>query len=209
MWSIVAELALLLFVQAQPVTIPLLRTGEVASQLTDADVAALELALPSGAKPWLLDGEPLLVPNVQSIDAYLVPVTVATRLRRGPIFSVMRRTAPPTAWAAKDSGSYAQVAIAGRNFDQIQGDNDINRPFRVIGRFDDRDLSQLVRFLRSSPPVGRGLDAIKLLPIVSIARQADDSIEVMLRGSSMQGQWIKLHQAGRRWRIVSVGVWMA
>jgi len=44
MWSIVAQLALLWFVQAQPATIPLLRTGEVARQLTDADVAALELA---------------------------------------------------------------------------------------------------------------------------------------------------------------------
>jgi hypothetical protein len=138
--GIAAHLALLLFVQTQPATIPLLRTGEVA----DADVAALELALPSGAKPWLLDGEPVLVANVQSIDAYLPPITVTTSLRRGPILSVMRRTALPTEWAARGSGSYAQVAIAGRNFDQIQGDDDINRPFRVIGRFEDRDLIQLV-----------------------------------------------------------------
>jgi hypothetical protein len=145
MWSIAAQLALLLFVQAQPATIPLVRTGEVARQLGDADVAALELALPSGVKPWLLDGEPVLVANVQSIDAYLPPATVTTPLRRGPILSVMRWTAPPTEWTAKDSGSY---------FDQIQGDDDINRPFRVIGRFDDRDLIQLVRFLRSWPPVG-------------------------------------------------------
>jgi hypothetical protein len=35
------------------------------------------------------------------------------------------------------------------------------------------------------------------------------SVEVMLRGGSMQGQWIKLQQAGRGWRIVSAGVWMA
>ena len=187
----------------------LLRTGEVARQLANADVTALELVLPSGAKPWLLDGEPVLVANVQSIDVYLSPVTVTTNLRRGPILSVMRRTAPPTPWAARDSGSYAQVAIAGRNFEQIQGDDDINRPFRVTGRFNDRDLIQLVRFLRSGPPVWRGLDAIKLLPIVSVARQADDSVEVTLRVGSMQGQWIKLHQAERGWRIVSAGVWMA
>jgi hypothetical protein len=120
----------------------------------------------------------------------------------------MRWTAPPTEWSRGDSGSYAQVAIAGRNFDQIQGDNDVHRPFRVIGRFDDRDLIRLVRFLRSRPPVGRRSDAIKLLPIVSVARQTDDSVEVMLRDGSMQGQWIKLNQTGRSWHIVSVGVWM-
>jgi hypothetical protein len=209
MRSIVAQLALFLFVQAQPAAISLVRTGEVARQLADADVAALELALPSGVKPWLLDGEPVLVANVQSIDAYLPPTTVTAGLRRGPILSVARRTAPPAAWAPRDSASYAQVAVAGRNFDQILGDDDINRPFRVSGRFDDLDLIQLVEFLRSSPPVARRSDAIKLLPIVSVARQADDSVEVMLRGGSMQGQWIKLHQAGRDWRIVSVGVWMA
>src|SRR5579862_6506870 len=159
MWSIASQLALLLLVQAQPATMPPLRTGEVARQLADSDVAALEFALPPGAEPWLLDGEPVLVANVQSIDAYLPPDTVTTSLRRGSILSAMRRTVPPTAWAAGESASYAQVAIAGRDFDQIQGDDDINRPFRVLGRFDDRDLIELVQFLRSNP-------RIKQLPIV-------------------------------------------
>lgn len=209
MWSIASQLALLLLVQAQPAAIPLLRTGEVARQLADADVAALEQALPQGAKPWLLDGEPVLIADVQTIDAYLPPDTVTTSLRRGPILSAMRRTAPATAWAVGGSASYAQVAIAGRNFDQIQGDDDINRPFRVFGRLDDDDLIELVKFLRSNPRKARELGAIKQLPIVSVTRQADDSVEVMLRSGSMQGPWIKLQQAGRGWRIVSVGAWQA
>jgi len=48
-----------------------LRTGDVARQLTEQDVAALELVLPSGAKPWLLNGDHGHTPDTQFIEAYL------------------------------------------------------------------------------------------------------------------------------------------
>ena len=100
--------------------------------------------------------------------------------------------------------------IPGRTFDQIEGDQDINRPFRVIGRFDDTELIRLVEFLRSNPPtrVG-GSNAIRPWPILSIDRKADDSVEVLLRGAVMQGQTITLRQAGQDWVIVRVGMWIA
>ena len=102
------------------------------------------------------------------------------------------------------------MAIPERNFDQIQGDQDISRPFRVFGRFDDTELVQLVRFLRSNPPTpGVGPDAIQSWPILSIIRKADDSVEVFLRGAANKGQVIMLRQAGQNWIVVSVRMWIA
>ena len=85
--------------------------------------------------------------------------------------------------------SYAQVSIPGRNFDHIEGDQDLNRPFRVIGYFDDTELVGIVNFLRSNPPTGGGeVGVIRPWPILSINRKADDSVEVLLRGAVMQGK---------------------
>ena len=62
-----------------------LRTGDVARQLTEQDIAALELVLPPGGKPWLLNGDKAQVANVQYVQAFL-PATVSTpALRRGTV----------------------------------------------------------------------------------------------------------------------------
>jgi len=178
----------------------LLRTGDVARQLTQQDVAALERVLPTGGTPWLLNGDPGLIPNAEYIEAYLSPANTTRVLRRGTVVSVMRGLAPRTEWTVQRTESYAQVAIAGRNFDQIQGDQDINRPFRVIGRFDDSELVRLIESLRSDPtPMA--------WPILSVVRKTDDSAEVMLRGTAMHGQVIMARQAGQDWIVVVVGMW--
>ena len=191
----------------QSVTTPL-RTGDVARQLTEQDVAALERVLPTGGTPWLLNGDPGQIPGAEYIDAYLSPTNTTRALRRGTVITVMRRLAPVRIeWTVQRTESYAQVAIPGRNFDQIEGDQDINRPFRVIGRFDDTELFRLVEFLRSNPPTRFG--SIRSWPILSINRKADDSVEVLLRGAVMQGQSITLRQAGKDWVIILVGMWIA
>jgi hypothetical protein len=193
----------------QSATTPL-RTGDVARQLTEQDVAALEHVLPTGGTPWLLNGDRGEIPNAEYIEAYLSPTNTTRVLRRGTVISVMRRLAPRTEWTVQRTESYAQVAIPGRNFGQIEGDQDINRPFRVIGRFDDTELFPLVEFLRSNPPTrGGGSNAIRSWPILSINRKADDSVEVLLRGAVMQGQSITLRQAGKDWVIILVGMWIA
>ena len=213
MLNIAFELVLLAAWLAQSGTAVTLRTGDVARQLTEQDIAALEMVLPSGAKPWLLDGDRSIRPNTQYIEAYLSPITATSTLRRGSVIAVTRQIAPRTEWTAEWSVSYAQVAIPGRNFDQIEGDQDINRPFRVIGRFDDSELVQLVEFLRSNPPTpgfGPGPNAIQSWPILSIDRKfMGDTVEVLLRGAVMQGQYIRLRQAGQDWVIVSAGMWIA
>ena len=188
-------------------TMPL-RTGEVATELTEQDIAALELVLPAAGKPWLLNGDTAQFGNLQFVQAFL-PATVSTpALRRGTVISVVRRN-PLDAWVVQRAESYAQVTIPGRTFDQIAGDQDINRPFRVIGPFDDSELVRLVESLRSDPtPLGRDF-SIQAWPILSVVRKTDDSVEVMLRGAAMQGQVIMLRQAGQDWIVVVVGVWAA
>lgn len=200
---------LVLLASMQSATTPL-RTGDVARKLTEPDVATLEMILPSGAKPWLLDGEPAQAPGLEYVAAYLSPTSTSPILRRGMVITVVRRIRPLTEseWTVQGTRAYAQVAIPGRSFDQIEGDQDTNRPFLVFGRFDDDELVTLVKFLRSNPPT-RGPERIQPWPFLSMQRRADHSVSVMLRGGVGRGQAITLRQARQDWVIVSVGMWVA
>jgi hypothetical protein len=121
----------------------------------------------------------------------------------------MFRTRPPVGeWNVSATESYGQVAIPGRSFDDIRGDQDMNRPFRVIGRLDDDELVRIVQLVRSDPPV-RGVDHIQPLPILSVQRRDDDSVDVTLRGGHLRGQKVTLRQVGQDWLIVSVAMWIA
>ena len=188
-----------------------LRIGDVAKQMTEQDITALESLLPAGAKPWLLIGVRWWVEHV---EAYLEPTTATPELRRGTVVS------------GQLTRSYAQVAIPGRSFDQIDGEQDINRPFQVIGRFTDDELVSLVRLLRSDPPT-RGMHAIESWPILSIRRIEDaccdngrrfpDGVQVDLRETDTGGQAINLRHApqetpawvssSKDWIIVGIGTW--
>ena len=97
----------------------------------------------------------------EHVEAYLAPTTTTPELRRGTVVS------------GQLTRSYAQVAIPGRSFDQIDDEQDINRPFQVIGNFDDAELVSLVQLLRSNPPT-RGMASIESSPILSIRRIEDD-----------------------------------
>src|SRR5690349_23520475 len=129
--------------------------------------------------PWLLNGDRPQNTFVDYIEAYLPPTSTSSPFRRGTVIGVRRQRMPVGEWSVERTDLYAQVAIPGRSFDDIQGDQDTNRPFRIIGRLDDDDLVRLVQFLRSDPPV-RGGDHIQPWPILSIQRKADDSVEIML-----------------------------
>ena len=200
MLKIASQLFVLFASLMQSPTAPL-RIGDVARRMTEQDIAALELLLPSGAKPWLLIG---VRAWGEVVEAYLEPTSTTPALRRGTVVSV---------WIRQRTESYAQVAIPGRSFDDIQGDQDINRPFRVVGRFDDEELVSLVRLLRSNP---KSPFSIESWPILSVRRNEDDccdngrrfaSVEVLLRETDTGGQVIKLRQAGQDWIIVAVGHW--
>ncbi len=204
--QLVALFALL--VQSPPTP---LRIGDVAMKMTEQDITALASSLPSGAKPWLLIGVRSWGEHIQ---AYLAPTVTTPELRRGTVVS------------GALTRSYAQVAIPGRSFDQIDGEQDINRPFQVIGRFSDEELVSLVRLLRSNPPT-RGMHAIESRPILSIRRIEDDccdygrrfpdGVQVNLPETDTSGQTIKLRHApqetpawvsaSKDWIIVAIGTW--
>src|SRR5438105_12622397 len=183
--------------------------------LTDQDIASVGQALESEGRPWLLDGGPAQFGTAQFIYAFL-PATFSTpTLRRGTVIFLERRNSrtifqrPTLAdpWDVQRTESYAQVAIPGRNFDDIQGDEDVNRPFRIPGKFEDAEIVSLVNFIRSDPPA-RG-STIQHWPILSITRKADDSFEVLLRGGINYGQFVGLRKTSESWVIVDGGAWGA
>jgi hypothetical protein len=185
--------------------------GSNANSLSDLDIADLEKL--AGGHPWLINARK----SQQSsgvIEQYLPPVTATSELRRGKVVSV--------AGKAVVREDYAQVAIAGRAFDQIKDDTDPNRPFQVSG-LDDRELLNLVRFIRSRPssPVsnvaGRPGLVEGALPITRIERvteaEADrvkvGQIRVTLRTGDFTGQEVVLERRGDSWAVISAMHWQA
>jgi hypothetical protein len=207
------------------------RVGKIANALSDQDIADLErVAAPDGARPWLILGPDTMNENfVQSVQAYFAPETATPDLRRGQLVWVERRlltfsiisTAPiplsPTGqpiWVLKSRGTYAQVAVPGRDFAKIDGDGDINRPFSVSGPIDDDELIRLVRFVRSKPagPAvkdNRYVDptVVSLVhgdwPILSVSGDTS-MVTVRLRADDASWQEVTLFQSGVKWMVVSI-----
>ena len=182
-----------------------IRIGDVARHLSDSDVADLDRALPAGSKkPWLLVGVPGQYRTIQIIEAYMPPDSASRELRRGSVLRFGRRVvdrAKPEAWAlvpgvpqTASSRSYAQVTVAGRNFEQIKGEQDPNRPFLIEGSFDDAELISLIAFIRSSR-VAAGT-------IESVYWQSNDSIRVENRQSDLSWQVLTIQRKGQEWVIV-------
>jgi hypothetical protein len=176
------------------------RLGDVARQLTEQDVIELERALPGGEKPWLLIGEPGRAPGL-NVAAFLQPKISTSEVRRGAV-TMVRRELNASAWKALDridydeqighSDSYAQVALPDRGFDQMQGDQDLNRPFFVTGDFKDSELVSLAKYIRSR----------SVRPILSVVRQQDKTVHVWVREKATAWQWLRLEQ-GHTWKLLS------
>jgi hypothetical protein len=207
----VFEMIAAIFLFAQSITLPL-RIGPVAERLTQQDVAAIQTALPDGTKSWLLIGDPVQVPGLEWIEAYLPATTNTPELRLGKKIGISRWDTPrlKTGWTMERTETYAQVAIPDRNFDEITGSSDINRPFRVLGQFDNNELVSLVQFVRSDPPTKGGAStAIRPWPIREVQRKVEDTIEISTLGGAMSGQVISIRRDGKGWTILAVGRWAA
>jgi hypothetical protein len=193
-----------------------IRIGEVARELSDKDVADLVQTMPAGSKPWLLIGE-RGQSSAQTIEAYLPPVTSTPEVRRGsmiPLHRLVRNAAAPEPWTVitnyQRGGatpiSYAQVLLAGRSFDQIQGDDDLNRPFILKGNPKDNDLVDVVSVLRASHlnhyPGGGYVSG---LPILNMDWQTNYFVVVDLRdGGILKQQRATLKKEGAVWVITGV-----
>jgi hypothetical protein len=162
------------------------------------------------------------LPEEWFVDAYLSPDSQTTALRRGQITRLSSHVVGniPQRWLVQSHGRYAQVALPGLALKAILGNSDIDRPFRVDGRFSDEELLDLVIFIRTSPrkpaipddPDGRSHfelpDRIDgTLPMLEIRRE-HDSIRILL-GASRSGQSLLLQRLRRQWKINKITEWVA
>jgi hypothetical protein len=171
-----------------------------AQQLSEHDIASLESLMPAGKIPWLYWGELDVldwdnIDAIATVGAYLPPASETSELRTGTVITLgWPDHSPSKAWTVIEAnGAYAQVAIAGKSFDQIQGDQDINRPFRVVGTFDDAELLSIVTFVRTKYPrfLLRGMERDRLNHVlVSVASGHDGLVRLLLDYQS-QG-WVLL-----------------
>jgi hypothetical protein len=198
---------------------PAIRIRDHAVELTDRDVEDLERALPAGVKPWLLIGETSQQSGLQRVHAFLPPDVTTPMLRRGKVFPLIKETntpwkilegsQPPGNGAHAYSGSYAQVALEGREFSHIENENDRNRPFFVIGRFEDAELAGLISFVRRDPSIPTRVGAppipVSALPILSVTRKADGSAEIWFRKGALSWAWILLRPIENGWQFVQGG----
>ena len=195
-----------------------IRLGDVARQLPDQEIAAIAQAMPTGGKPWLLIGEKLSAMSlpILSVEAFLPPETTTREVRRGmriPLSRSISDQAKPEPWTISAAnyprgriGSYAQVAVAGRNFDDMQGDQDINRPFVVEGRFEDAELISIVSFIRSIPLMPTARLPIRAGPIHTLVRETAESVTVWTRLDFSSSQIVTLRKEGERWVITATSI---
>ena len=203
---------------------PVIRIGDVARQLSDQDIAEIErVASTGGRKPWLLNGPRGQIADLRSVEVYLAPDKSTPELRRGAVIDLVTGSvgalaasgirpaggATANSWTAMRTEAYCQVAIPGRGYNQVEADGDINRPFRIVGQFDDAELVGLVRFVRSSPPgpVGASRSTRRAVhgdwPVTAVVRQ-QDSIQVRIRSDDFSSELVTLRRQESGWLVTKI-----
>ena len=225
-------MALLPLALQSPVPTPI-RLGPTGDRLTADDLAQIGRLDFGGRAVWVLVGHPhgLILSKSWYVNAYLEPDYVAARVRRGRI-AVLRAemTGPdaydgPKTWELTSMNDYGQVPVSMERSDAITGGRDLNRPFAVVGRFDDELLVAIVTLIRSGPsitlppgqrtrptPAGIFRTVEKSWPIAFMRRQADAVVEVSLLDPSpheKSGQTVMLRKYGTDWAVVDLTAWIA
>ena len=168
-----------LSIAVQPAQSPLLRVGEAARQLSDQAIAGIvRIAEGGSGNAWLLLSSNGAAKQA-SLDAFLKATTTNPQIRRGKMVSLKRETE----WLLAEpgpNGDYAQVVFESRSFDEIQNERDPNLPFRVSGRFEDKDIIDIVNDARfRALPGVRGPTLPR--PIRALFRDADDHVRVEIQ----------------------------
>lgn len=186
------------------------RIGELGKSLTDSEAVQIaRIASPTGPAPWLLYGYRTILGD--EMAAYLPPDTSSKDVRRGNLIYLGRRpgtsTAAPSPWGGSQPGRYAQVVLAGHDFNPAQSDQDINRPFAIQGEFTDDDLIRIVTLIRTST-VSMGSRGEKIwnnLPIASLIRQSGDSVIVWISIVPVGAiQRVTLRRSGTEWVVEAI-----
>jgi hypothetical protein len=155
-------------------------------------------------------------------EVYRLPETKGPTIRRGQVIRVWvsvplpsspgvassERRIPKWGKFERSEASWAQVALTGRDFDDVGGAEDLNRPFRLSGAFRDTELVSLVEFVRSGPELrdANGSRVVnRKLPITAVARKEDRDVDVWLRVSESVFQVVTVGgPIGDAWALVNI-----
>jgi hypothetical protein len=231
----IALLFLLSLPATQSGTALFVRLGPTGDRLTSDDVDQIRRLRPDAKPVWLVVGHPrtFIPSNSWYVEAYLAPDASQTRVRRGQIVWVKAELTSPEAydspkrWEFVSTAGYAQVSVEGGGTDAITGPRDLNRPFKVVGTFDDDTLVSIVSFVRSSPsfspppssrpeppqvPTGIFRQVQGTWPIAAIIGQGESGVELSLLDSSpyeKSGQRVILRRNGNSWVVAHLSAWFA
>jgi len=191
------------------------RLGDIATALPDDDVAEIvRLAACGASPPLLLVSFRGMIANVQSAEVFCTADHANGDLRRGQLSWIRRdqfNSDPWSRWTIQERYRYAQLP-AGRPFEQITGEQDLNRPFRLYGgEFTGEELISLVMFLRSGPKWTGGAARQQVetkWPVTAVGREADGTIVARLSKDVWQGQRVTLRRSANGWTIVGVNYWI-
>jgi len=206
-----------------------IRIGATGSFLTDDDVAQIrKLAVDTGRKAWVIVGDPVpKIPGTWFVSVYLELDGSNRDVRRGVLVKVQAPLDGPAAykkskiWTRVSSGEFAQVAVPGRNPDEVLGSSDLSRPFVVSGTMADDTLKSLVAFIRTSPkvtappvdpqgkPLGYPFEQVEgLWPIDSITEKSDGvQVSLVDYHQGRAGQLVVLLSNGPSWIVERISTW--
>jgi len=156
----------------------------------------------AGGQTWLRLGDPR-----SSVEAFRLPETTGPTVRRGQMVWLVMSPAEPPQWRMHQQSPWAQVALPGRNFDDVSGVDDVNRPFRVAGVFRDSELIRLVEFVRSGAEVraAQGTRAVtRRLPITLVERKPDADVSVELYVDRSEHHIVTIRAVGQEWSVVQI-----
>jgi hypothetical protein len=152
---------------------------------------------------------------VQVVDVFCAADEVNGALRRGQMSWVKRerfQSGTWSRWELQEQHRYAQLVSADRTFEQITGEQDLNRPLWLRGDFTDDELIALVKFLRSRPTWTGGTAREQIegeWPVTVVWREADGTVVASLNKNYLEGQRVTLRQSANEWTIVTVSFWIA
>lgn len=198
--------------------------GNSGGRLPRCDVRAIgRLVGARGDEPWLLIRVRGMAWMSEIVRVYASPGESTESVRRGTFWHAHRqRTERGGLWRPWQLGNnepYAQVKIPGRDFGDVRGPGDFNRPFSVNGEFSDEELVAIVNYLRTSPtiedslePRGRQAKVPRVQggrPIWWMKRHGPESVEVNLLDGASRGQLTSLKKVGERWVVLMIREWIA
>jgi len=176
----------------------------------------------AGGPPWLLMGASTQIAGRWEVTAMGPATQSRAEIRCGTLVRLSGADSDPgtpRAWSLYDSRPYAQIAIPGRAFGEIRGEDDPNLPFWVSGNFSDDELIEVVRFVRSTPPGPDGRSfglQVERQPIEAVSRfrrtagtDVHVGVRVSLRVANLQGLVLELERSAGGWIVAQVGGWIA